>query len=63
MPKSLNTRISENKPKCDSHPKATVLKGRLPGDTKYQWICMDCGKKLGFAGIIDLRRERFLLGD
>jgi hypothetical protein len=38
------------KPKCPDHPQAAVLAARKPGDDRKQWVCMECGKRLGDAG-------------
>lgn len=41
---------ADAKPACPDHPKAAVLAARKPGETRRQWICLDCGKQLGDAG-------------
>ena len=62
MPISPRTHAINNKPKCPDHPSAVVLSARRPGQDRLQWICMDCGKKLGDAGPVDYSRDKFTVG-
>lgn len=51
------------KPKCPDHPLAGVLPARKPTETNLQWLCLECGAKLGDAGEADFGWEQQTIGD
>jgi hypothetical protein len=50
------------KRKCPNHPSAGVIPARKPGDERLQWICLQCGQRLGDAGPRSVDRETFVIG-
>lgn len=48
---------------CPEHTEALVLTVRRLNSERLQWICMDCGKRLGDAGPVDHSRDKFRPGE
>lgn len=47
---------------CPKHLKAVILLVRKLGEDRLQWICMDCGKRLGDGGPVDYSKDKFFVG-
>lgn len=64
MPTSPRTQVINaimTKPRCPFHPKATVLSLRRISSNRLEWVCMDCGERLGDAGPVDYSGDKLVL--
>lgn len=52
-----------DKPRCPKHPQVTVIPARGTGEFRKQWICLECGARLGDAGPVDFDWERVHVND